>query len=102
MRTGRRFVRDTERSRTNVISISFRTLLGKCGLHRAGLGFYALRHVFRTIADAARDPVAIDVMMGHADSSMGSHYRERVDDARLLAVARHVHDWFYGPRLEGE
>jgi integrase len=96
LKTGRRFVRDTAKSRTNVISISFRTLLRTCGLHRAGLGFYSLRHVFRTIADAARDPVAIDLIMGHTDASMASHYRERIDDARLLAVARHVHDWLYG------
>jgi integrase len=96
MRTGRRWVRDTVKSRTNVISIAFRTLLRKCGLYRDGLGFYTLRHVFRTIADAARDPVAIDLMMGHTDETMASHYRERVDDARLQAVAAHVRTWLFG------
>jgi integrase len=70
-------------------------------LHRAGLGFYALRHVFRTIADAARDPVAIDIVMGHTDTSMASHYRERVDDGRLLAVAEHVRSWLFAVSPDG-
>jgi integrase len=96
MRTGRRWVRDTEHARNNGISTAFATLLWKCDLYRAGLGFYALRHVFRTIADAARDPVAIDILMGHTDPTMGGHYRERVDDARLLAVVEHVRAWLFG------
>jgi integrase len=96
MRTGRRWVRDTEKSRMNGVSIAFCALLRRCGLYRAGLSFYALRHVFRTIADAARDPVAIDLIMGHTDSSMASHYRERVDDSRLRAVTEHVRTWLFG------
>jgi integrase len=65
-------------------------------LHRRGFGFYTLRHVFRTIADASRDPAAIDLIMGHADPSMGAHYRERIDDARLTAVADYVRNWLFG------
>src|SRR5262249_39330715 len=65
-------------------------------LHRAGIGFYTLRHVFRTVADAARDPVAIDLIMGHSDPSMGAHYRQRVEDDRLRAVADHVRRWLFG------
>jgi integrase len=95
MRTGRRWVRNTENSRTNAISIAFAALLKRCDLHRGGLGFYALRHIFRTIADAARDPVAIDLIMGHTDNTMASHYRERVDDGRLRAVADHVRSWLF-------
>jgi integrase len=95
MRNGRRWVHYAERSRTNRVSLHFRALLRRCGLYRAGLGFYTLRHVFRTIADAARDPVAADLIMGHSDSTMASHYRERIDAARLLAVAEHVRTWLF-------
>jgi integrase len=94
---GTTVVRVTEKSRTDNVSVTFNDLLTAAGLHRDGLGFYTLRHVFRTVADAARDPVAIDLIMGHADPSMGGHYRERVDDARLRAVADHVHRWLFPP-----
>jgi integrase len=88
--------------RVDNVAIRFGELLKALGLHRAGLGFYTLRHVFRTVADAARDPVAIDLIMGHADPSMGGHYRERVEDSRLRAVAEHVRRWLFGePRGGG-
>ncbi len=82
--------------RIDNITIQFTNLLKTLGMHRAGLGFYTLRHVFRTIADAARDPVAIDLIMGHTDPSMGGHYRERIEDSRLKAVAEHVRQWLFG------
>jgi len=59
-------------------------------------GFYALRHTFQTVADAANDRVAVDHVMGHADASMAAVYRERIDDARLIAVAEHAHKWLFG------
>ena len=96
MPTGRRWVRVTEKSRTDNISVHFANLMQELGLHREGIGFYTLRHVFRTIADAARDPVAIDFIMGHSDPTMAAHYRERIDDSRLRAVADHVRGWLYG------
>ena len=71
------------------------------GIHHDGIGFYTLRHVFRTIADAARDPVAIDLIMGHTDPSMGGHYRERIEDSRLQAVADHVRTWLFGEHPNG-
>ena len=66
-----------------------------CGINRPGFCFYGLRHVFRTVADAARDHVAIDMIMGHADPSMAGHYRERIEDERLVAVAERVRRWLF-------
>jgi len=64
--------------------------------HRRGLGFYALRHTFETIGGDAKDQVAVDHIMGHADNSMAGQYRERIDDDRLQAVVEHVHGWLFG------
>jgi integrase len=94
--SGRRWVRHTESSRSDNVGVRFAELLKRKGLYRDGIGFYALRHVFRTVADAARDPVATDLIMGHADPSMGGHYRERIEDSRLRAVAEHVRQWLFG------
>jgi integrase len=79
----------------NPVSVAARDLMKTAGIHHDGIGFYALRHVFRTIGDAARDPVAIDLIMGHNDPSMGGHYRERVEDSRLRAVVDHVRRWLF-------
>jgi integrase len=85
----------------NPVSVAARGLMRTVGIHDRGIGFYTLRHVFRTVADAARDPVAIDLIMGHADPSMGGHYRERVDDSRLRgAVTDHVRQWLFGETPE--
>lgn len=80
----------------NPVSKAFRKLLDDAGLYKPGLGFYALRHTFRTIADAAKDQPAANSIMGHADLSMAGVYRELIDDDRLEAVTTHVHIWLYG------
>jgi integrase len=78
------------------ITRRFNKLLRPLGINRPGVSFYTLRHVFRTVADAARDSVAIDLIMGHADPSMGAKYRERIDDSRLQAVVNVVRQWLFG------
>ena len=84
----------------NPVSVAARCLMKSADIHQRGIGFYTLRHVFRTISDAARDPVAIDLIMGHTDPSMGGRYRERVEDSRLQVVAEHVRAWLFGKKPE--
>src|SRR5262249_20845999 len=78
--------------------LEMRKLLGKLGINgRKRLGFYTLRHVFRTVADEARDQPAADYIMGHEIPHMSSVYRETISDARLKTVTDHVHDWLFPP-----
>jgi integrase len=68
---------------------------------RKGLGFYTLRHTFRTVADETKDQPAVDFAMGHEVPHMSAVYRETISDARLKAVTDHVHAWLYaGERTE--
>jgi integrase len=62
---------------------------------REGLGFYTLRHTFRTVADEAKDQPAADFLMGHESPHMSSVYRETISDARLKAVTDHVRQWLF-------
>ena len=79
----------------DAIGQEFDRLLRRLGIKRRGLSFYGLRHSFRTVADETRDPVAINLIMGHVDNSMGAHYREDVSDDRLRRVAEHVRAWLF-------
>jgi integrase len=79
----------------NPLSAEMRKLLNKLKLHRPGLGFYALRHTFETIAGEGRDQVAVNAIMGHADASMAAHYRERISDERLVDAANVVRRWLF-------
>lgn len=101
---GNRFVR-VQSSRTtkgkhvtiNAVARRFDALIRTLGVNgRRGLGFYALRHTFETIAGESRDQVAVDAIMGHVDSSMAASYRERISDDRLQAVVEHVRGWLFG------
>ncbi len=80
----------------NPVSVAARDLMRTVGVHREGIGFATLRHVFRTIADGSRDQVAVNQIMGHSDTTMAAVYRERIDDSRLRAIAEHVHGWLFG------
>jgi integrase len=62
---------------------------------RKGLGFYTLRHTFRTVADETKDQPAVDLIMGHEDEHISTHYRERISDERLKAVTDHVRAWLF-------
>ena len=69
----------------------FIAVLNKLGLKRPGIGFYTLRHTFRTWADEARDQHAIHRIMGHAIPGMSGIYIEDIELDRLRAVVDHVH-----------
>jgi integrase len=86
-----------KRNKGEAVAHEFAKLLRRLDLYRPGLGFYAIRHTFRTIADGTRDFPAVRLMMGHVDGSIDDVYRERTDDARLLAVAEYVRGWLYPP-----
>lgn len=94
----RSYVKDKTKGATpdDEIGKEFSKLLVKLKLNRKGLGFYALRHTFRTVADECGDFPAIDLVMGHSDPSMAGVYRERIGDSRLKAVADHVRAWLFG------
>jgi integrase len=62
---------------------------------RKGLGFYTLRHTFRTVADETKDQPAVDFIMGHEVPHMSSVYRETISDGRLRAVTDHVRAWLF-------
>ena len=81
----------------NPISKETAKILKKLGIHRPGLNFYALRHVFQTVGEGSRDGSAVAAIMGHAPSQndMGATYRERIDDDRLLDVTEHVRRWLW-------
>jgi integrase len=72
------------------ITKEFSKLLKECDLQQKSRGFYALRHTFRTVADGARDHVAIDIVMGHTDNSMGRNYTHGIERERLQAVVDFV------------
>jgi integrase len=76
------------------VSAEMRRLLNGLGIGK-GRNFYALRHVFRTVADEAKDQPAVDHVMGHARNDMASVYREYISDDRLRAVVDHVRTWLY-------
>lgn len=86
-------------TRDNPVSKEFAKLLKELKLHRKGLGFYLLRHVFETVGGEAKDQVAVNAIMGHADASMAAVYRERISDERLKAVTTHVRKWLF-PRAK--
>lgn len=82
--------------RTDLIAEGFKRLATAAGIDKPRCGLYWLRHTFQNVGDAALDPVATSSIMGHADSSMAGHYRDSIDDSRLMAVCEHVRKWLFG------
>ena len=74
----------------DAIGQEFDKLIRRLGLKRKGLGFYTLRHTFRTWADEVPDQHAIHRIMGHAIPGMSGIYVERIALNRLRAVVSHV------------
>lgn len=93
---GEPWVRKTETEWTDWIADYTWRTLNRIGLYRPGLSFYSLRRTFRTIADESRDEPAIDLVMGHSRSDMGSVYRQRIGDDRIQAVCERVRSWLFG------
>lgn len=88
--------------KTRYLTEQFRKLVdrvdsqsGEEPIRRDGVGFYACRHVFRTIGAESRDKEAVDAIMGHEDGSMAAEYTERISDERLLAVTNTVRTWLF-------
>lgn len=63
-------------------------------LRRRGVGFYSLRHMFETVGGNAKDQIAVNYVMGHADDSMAAVYREGIDPQRIIDVCEHVRQWW--------
>jgi integrase len=90
----KRAVKELLGLRDNPISKEMRKLLDSVGIHRKGVGFYALRHVFQTIGEKTRDKDAVRAIMGHVENSIAGNYREEpIEDARLIAVVDYVRTW---------
>lgn len=80
----------------NPIAKEMMKLLKKLHINgRVGLGFYTLRHTFRTVADESKDQPAVDFIMGHEIPHMSVVYRESISEARLRAVTDYVRAWLF-------
>ncbi len=75
---------------------SFTKAVKACKSHKPGRGFYSLRRTYETVAGNSKDQIAVNFAMGHSDDSMATVYRQGIDDQRLIDVAMHVHNWFFG------
>jgi integrase len=92
----------TKTTQINAVVLEFGKVLKRLGINgRKGLGFYSLRHTFRTIADGTKDFPAVRLIMGHVDGSIDAVYREDIDNSRLTDVTKHVRKWLFGAKGGG-
>lgn len=93
---GNVWTHDTESGHvSDAITRKMRLLIKRAGFYRRGVGFYSLRHTFETIGQEAKDPLAVQAIMGHVPTDMGSHYRETISDERLRSVVETIHRWLF-------
>lgn len=78
----------------------FDGLLVELKLKRYGLGFYSLRHTFRTWADDCGDQHAIHRIMGHSIPGMSGVYIEEIGLERLRRVVNLVRSRVW-PQVDG-
>lgn len=81
----------------DAISKEFTKLREAAGVYRERVGFYSLRHVASTIGEqtpGVSDPIAVRVILGHADQSIAEKYRERFDESKIRMVSEHIRDWW--------
>lgn len=102
MRVKERNLKEGQKEKVDVgaikdsVGLEFGKVLTALELKRPRLGFYALRHIFRTIGDSCKDQPAVDHIMGHEkEQDMSVRYRERIDDGRLKAVTDVVRLWLW-------
>lgn len=86
----------TKISNSDYLNVVFGDLLEELKIHRLGIGFYTLRHTFRTWADETHDQHAIHRIMGHAIPGMSGIYIEEIELDRLRAVTDHVRNKLFG------
>ncbi|KLU02975.1 hypothetical protein RISK_004945 [Rhodopirellula islandica] len=98
--TKRRQPWSVDGSTTRPLTQAFGKLKTAIGINKAHVGHYSLRHTFATVASGARDPEAVDYVMGHKDSSMRGGYREGIEQERVKAVCEHVRQWFLDGKPE--
>src|SRR5262249_33381063 len=55
----------------NPVSVAARELMKAAGIHHEGIGIYTLRHLFRPVADAARDPAANNMTLAPTRPRLG-------------------------------
>jgi integrase len=84
-------------SRRDSVLEAYMKLKRRCGVNHPG-GFYVMRHVFRTVADAVHDRSAIDRIMGHRNGTQADTYIEFIEDERLIAVSNYVRRWLFGAK----
>lgn len=97
----RQTIRQNEDGTIKVVTVDrlvkvFGALLSDLGIRRKGVGFYTLRHTFRTWADEVKDQHAIHRIMGHAIPGMSGIYVEEIGLERLRAVTDHVRSKLFG------